>query len=147
MMKLKCDFEEGERIPCEYTCDGENVNPEIEISDVPSNAKSLVLIVDDIDSPSGTFGHWILFNIPVNIRKISRDSVPVGAIEGKNDFGENMYGGPCPHKGNHTYRFRVYALNEVLKLGKECSHEDIEEELKGKIVDHAIVTGTYSREK
>jgi len=144
-MQIKSAFSENERVPEKFTCDGDNINPEIEISDVPNNIKSLALIVDDPDSPSGVFAHWIVFNIPPNTRTISRDSVPSNSVQGRNDFGEIRYGGPCPHKGTHRYRFKVFALDKILGLKEGCSGEDIEDEIKGHILDHAILTGNYSR--
>lgn len=144
-MQIKSAFSENERIPEKFTCDGNNINPEIQISDVPSGTKSLALIVDDPDSPSGVFAHWIVFNMPSNVNKIPQDSIPQNSLQGKNDFGENRYGGPCPHKGEHRYRFKVFALDNVLNLKEGCSVEDIEEGIKGHILDHAILTGKYSR--
>src|SRR5687767_14442571 len=91
-------------IPVKFTCHGENINPEIEISNIPAAAKSLVLVVDDPDAPGGTYTHWIMWNIPVK-DKIDENSAP--GTQGLNDKNENKYTGPCPPAGTHHYHFRV----------------------------------------
>ena len=140
-MKIKSVFSDGERIPSKYTCDGIDVNPSLEFIDVPKNAKSLVLIVDDPDSPSGIFTHWILWNISPNTKSIKENSVPKGAREGMNDFGNIGYDGPCPHSGEHRYRFKLFALNIELDLSDNSKKSDVERAMKGHIIDKVILTG------
>lgn len=112
-MTITCpDFEYGGRIPKKFTCDGKNVNSRILISDVPDGAKFLNLIVDDPDSPTGTWVHWILKNIPPDTKEIPENSTPKGAIEEVTTFGKSGYGGPCPHKGEHRYFFKLEALDK-----------------------------------
>lgn len=144
-MKIKSVFNDKERIPSRYTCDGKNINPPLEFIDVPKNAKSLVLTADDPDSPSGIFTHWIVWNIPPNTRSIKENSVPAGAKEGMNDFGNVGYGGPCPHSGTHRYRFALYALDAELNSSREMTKNNVENAMKGHIIDRAILTGLYSR--
>jgi hypothetical protein len=145
IVKIKSVFNDNERIPSKYTCDGKNINPPLEFIDVPKNAKSLVLIVDDPDSPSKVWSHWVVWNIPQNTKNIKEDSVPAGAKEGANDFGNVGYGGPCPHSGTHRYRFALYALDMDLNSSKEMVKNNVENAIKGHIIDKAILTGTYSR--
>jgi Raf kinase inhibitor-like YbhB/YbcL family protein len=112
-MKLASpSFENGQKIHPKFTCEGENVNPKLIISDVPKNAKSLCLVVDDPDSPSGTWTHWLVWNIPPDTKEISENSVP--GTEGANTFGEIGYGGPCPGVGEHRYFFKLFALDTTL---------------------------------
>ena len=87
-------------IPREYTCDGTDVNPPLEIGAIPPEAKSLAIIFEDPDAPSGTWLHWLVWNIPI-IQHIHEDEIP--GEQGMNDFGRNDYGGPCPPSGTHKY--------------------------------------------
>ncbi len=144
-MEIRSIFGNNERIPAEYTCDGENTNPPLEFVDVPKDAKSLVLIVDDPDSPSKVWSHWVLGNIPPSTKKIPEDSAPKGAVVGMNDFGKIEYGGPCPHSGTHRYQFKLFALDRVLYLASGFSKKDAETDIKGHIIERAVLTGIYSR--
>src|SRR4051794_10096601 len=90
------DFHDGKSIPARFTCDGANVSPTFLISEVPAEAKSLVLIADDPDAPRGTWTHWLLWNIPPETKKIGPGNIPAGTVQGTNDFSKNNYGGPCP---------------------------------------------------
>ena len=146
IMKLESPvFENNGNIPSKYTCDGENVNPPLEISEVPENAKSLVLIVDDPDAPMGTWVHWTVWNISSKTTEISENSVPEGAVEGMTDFGKPGYGGPCPPSGTHRYFFKLYALDATLDLDSSDKAKDIEKAMEGHILDKAELVGLYSR--
>jgi hypothetical protein len=144
-MKLKSIFASRERIPSEHTCDGEDVNPPLELIDIPQSAKSLVIIVDDPDSPSKIWSHWILWNISPTTKEIKQNSVPKEAMEGINDFGKLGYGGPCPHSGTHRYQFKLYALDVKLNLPKNSTKEDVENAMEGHILDRALLIGLYSK--
>jgi Raf kinase inhibitor-like YbhB/YbcL family protein len=144
-MKIKSIFGESERIPSKYTCDGENINPPLEFIDVPKNAKSLALIVDDPDSPSKIWCHWVVWGISANTRKIPENSVPDDAVEGINDFEHVKYDGPCPHSGTHKYRFILYALDIDFKPPKELTKTNLENAIKTHVIDKAILTGKYSK--
>lgn len=145
-MKLTSSaFQNQQPIPSKYSCDGENVNPQLQISEVPEGAKGLVLIVDDPDAPGGTFTHWLLWNIPVEAKTIEENSVPVGAVAGTNDFGKNSYGGPCPPGGVHHYHFKVYALGTGLDLDSSAKKEDLEKAMEDHILDRAELIGSYQR--
>src|SRR5437016_5598083 len=92
-------FKHNDMIPQKYTCDGENINPPLQISNIPEGTKSLLLVMDDPDAPSGRFTHWTMWNIDPNITEIPENSFPIKAIEGTNSFGNIGYGGPCPPSG------------------------------------------------
>src|ERR1700745_1159160 len=106
-------FQQGGNIPSKFSCDGANTNPPLQISDIPSEAKSLVLIVDDPDAPSGLFTHWAVWDISPKNRHIAEGSQSKGA-QRTNDFGKSCYGGPCPPSGTHHYYFKIFALDREL---------------------------------
>jgi Raf kinase inhibitor-like YbhB/YbcL family protein len=145
-MELKSpDFEHNTLIPTRYTCDGEDINPELEILGVPEGAQSLVLIMDDPDSPNGTWTHWLLWNIPTDTDRIGAGTEPVGSVEGLNSFGKQGYGGPCPHEGTHRYFFKLYALDTRLALEAGTDKESLERAIEGHILDQAELVGLYTR--
>lgn len=147
-MEIKSSaFKNNENIPSKYTCDGEDINPLLEILGVPEEAKSLVLIVDDPDAPGGIWNHWTLWNIDPRTQYIYEDSVPGNALEGKTSFGRVGWGGPCPPKGDkpHRYIFTVYALDTELNLPEGAEKEELEEAMKGHIIDKASIIGLYGR--
>lgn len=128
-----------------YTCDGENRSPPLQISGVPSGAKSLALIHDDPDAPMGTWVHWLLWNIDPKTRDIPEGSVPPGAIEGTTSFRKTGYGGPCPPSGTHRYFFKLYALDALLDLPPSANKAKLEKALKGHTLAQAELIGLYSR--
>jgi len=138
-------FGQGESIPAKYTCDGENINPPLSITEVPSDAKSLAIIVDDPDAPSGNWLHWLVWNIPPSVVEIKENSLPAEAIEGKNDFGQIKYSGPCPPTGEHRYFFKVLALDVRLTLSAGASLENFQAAIQGRIIDQAELMGTYRK--
>ena len=135
-------FENNRLIPVKYTCDGDDVNPPLNIEGLPEETKSLVLIVDDPDAPMGTWDHWIVWNIPP-IRKIEENSIP--GTEGINDFHKHSYGGPCPPSGTHRYFFKVYALNTELDSDPNSRKKDIERAMEGHVLAKGELVGLYSR--
>jgi Raf kinase inhibitor-like YbhB/YbcL family protein len=135
-------FKNNEPIEDTYTCHGSNVNPELDIANVPPKTKSLALIVDDPDAPEGTWVHWVMYDIPPKTQKIEQNSR--GGIEGLSDFGAFHYRGPCPaNKRVHHYSFRIYALSERLELNEGFIKPDLERKMKGKILAQAELIGTY----
>lgn len=137
-------FEHGKPIPQKFTCQGEDVSPELILRDIPTNAKSLVLIVDDPDAPSGTFDHWIVWNIPADTKKLS-EGVSLGQ-QGTNGFGKLGYKGPCPPPGKaHRYFFKLYALDSLLKLPEGSTKKQVEKAMEGHIIGNAELIGTYQR--
>ena len=146
MIKITSNaFSQGEKIPQKYTCDGQDINPELSFENVPESAKSLILIVDDPDSPRGIFTHWILYNIDSTTTKIGKNAIPKEALNGKNDFGNEKYGGPCPGSGTHRYFFTITALDTVLKLQSGSSREIINKAIEGHIISQGQLMGKYSR--
>ncbi len=142
-MKLSSpEFKHNDAIPKEFTCDGADVNPALEIEDLPEEANSLALIVDDPDAPGKTWVHWVVYNISVS-PKIAKDSVP--GVRGKNDFGKMEYGGPCPPSGTHRYFFKLYALDTELDLPQGTSKKELESAMQGHILDQDELIGLYTR--
>jgi hypothetical protein len=145
-MQIKSNaFENNRNIPSKYTADGQDINPDLEISEIPSEAKTIVLIVDDPDAPAGTWTHWLVWNIQVSGNKaiIQEDSIP--GIQGQNDFNKNNWGGPAPPSGEHRYFFRAYALSSELDLEEKASRQQLEQAMQGKILAQAELIGKYSR--
>jgi Raf kinase inhibitor-like YbhB/YbcL family protein len=141
------EFGKNEMIPSKYTCEGENVNPELKISGVSDNVKSLVLIMDDPDAPAGTWVHWTLWNIEPETAVILEDSVPESAVEGVTSFRKPGYGGPCPPSGTHRYFFKLHALDTALELDEKATAKDIEKAMEGHIVDSSELIGLYKKIK
>ncbi|HVE81073.1 MAG TPA: YbhB/YbcL family Raf kinase inhibitor-like protein [Candidatus Dormibacteraeota bacterium] len=139
-------FENNSAIPPKYTCQGENINPPLNYVDVPEDAQSLALVVDDPDAPSGNFVHWLVWDIDPATPGIGENSVPEHAVQGRNDFGRQNYGGPCPHSGTHRYCFRLYALKTKLNLPPSASKSELEEAMKDKIIKHAEIGGQYVKQ-
>jgi len=111
-MKLKSDdFEENTLISPRFTCDGEDISPELHWEEAPEGAKSFALSVTDPDAPGGMFIHWLVYNIPKAARGIERGGLPAGARQVRNSFGRERYGGPCPPSGTHRYYFKLHALD------------------------------------
>ncbi len=135
------------KIPSKYTCDGDDVNPPLVIENIPDKARSLVLIMDDPDAPMGTWDHWVVWNIQATIptTKITENSVPHGAIQGLNDFGKRVWGGPCPPGGKHRYFFKVYALDTKLELSLASRKEELEKAMRFHILANGEFVGVYSR--
>ena len=144
-MKLSAEFKNGESIPKKFTCDGEDTNPELSIEDVPVDAKSLVLIVDDPDAPSGLWIHWTVWNIKPGTETIKENAVPPGATEGATSAGGPGYHGPCPPDGEHRYFFKLYALDIELNLSPTTEKEGLEEAMVGHVLDKAELVGVYAR--
>lgn len=145
-------FEHNGKIPAKYTCDGENISPPFKIENVPANAQSLVLIMDDPDIPDfvskkinkKTWDHWIVFNIPANTKEIIEGKNPQGVL-GKNTGGKNQYMGPCPPDKKHRYFFKLYALDKMLSLPKGSTKEEVEEAMRGSILFQTNLVGLYER--
>ena len=138
-------FADGQAIPEKYGCQGENINPPLEFKEVPESAKSLALIVDDPDAPAGDWVHWLVWNIKPQTTGIDAASVPAGATKGKNDFGNNNYGGPCPPSGTHRYQFKLYALDAELNLPPATDKAALLKAMDSHILAQAQLTGAYSR--
>jgi len=139
-------FESGKNIPAKYTCDGKDISPEIDIND-PDDHGYYILILNDPDAPSGLFTHWILYNIPADVKKLKEnidksEITSEGFYQGINDFGRIGYGGPCPPRGNgnHRYYFMLYKTDKIInqkKIDPESIYK-IVEPLKNKAMFYGI---------
>jgi Raf kinase inhibitor-like YbhB/YbcL family protein len=139
-------FQGGANIPSKFSCDGANSSPPLQISDVPSEAKSLVLIVDDPDAPNGLFTHWIVWNIPARTSTVAEGSAPKG-VQGTNDFGKSGYGGPCPPSGTHRYYFKIFALDCELDLPFGAKRGQLDAAIKAHVIAQGELMGRYARKK
>lgn len=137
-------FQAGGDVAAKFTCNGANVNPELRINGVPSEAKSLVLIVDDPDAPRGLFTHWIVWNIDPKATDIGENSAPAGGIQGTNDFGKRNYGGPCPPSGTHRYFFKIYALDTKLDLKPSARRAEVDAAMRGHTLAQGELMARYS---
>lgn len=139
-------FANGAFIPRRYTCQGEDINPPLHWENIPENAQSLALIVDDPDAPAGTWTHWLVWNIDPKTDGIPANSLPPGVNLGKNDFQKLAYGGPCPPSGTHRYFFRLFALDARLNLPNGSSRADLEKVIAGHILAQGALIGRYQKE-
>lgn len=151
-MKLKSSaFAEGGKIPSIYTCEGKNISPPLQISEVPAGAKSLVLIMDDPDVPTSVradrmWVHWVVYNIPPSTALIGEGATPPGLL-GKNTGGQNGYYGPCPPDREHRYFFKLYALDISLKLPPGATKAEVEKAMAHHIVGQAQLMGLYEKQQ
>ncbi|MDO8525795.1 MAG: YbhB/YbcL family Raf kinase inhibitor-like protein, partial [Candidatus Omnitrophota bacterium] len=144
-------FKDGGMIPAKYTCDGDDLSPDIAWSGLPSGAKSVALISDDPDAPRGTWVHWVIYNIPPELKGLNEGVEPDkvldnGALQGMNDSRQTGYGGPCPPAGVHRYFFKVYALDTKLSLGPGATKKDLEGAMRGHILAEGQLMGRYKRD-
>lgn len=146
MQITSSDFQDMEPLPERFSRDGENINPSLTFSEIPPEAESLALIVDDPDAPTGTFTHWILYNMSPATLQIVEGELPVSGIQGFSDYGEDSYGGPQPPSGTHRYFFKLFALDKMLEFeeGIAVNRAAIDAAMEGHIIDQAHITGTYS---
>jgi Raf kinase inhibitor-like YbhB/YbcL family protein len=136
-------FEANKEIPKKYSCHGEGINPPITIEKTPKETKSLALVIDDPDAPSGTFDHWVVWNIAPSMSTIAEDSVP--GTEGLNGIRQRGYTGPCPPSGTHHYFFKAYALDIELSLGGNSAKKDLEKAMQGHILAQGQLIGLFSK--
>jgi Raf kinase inhibitor-like YbhB/YbcL family protein len=129
----------------QYTADGANMSPPLTFSEIPIEAKSLVLIVDDPDAPGGTFTHWLLYDMPSSILAIPENEMPQIGKCGANDFGTVGYGGPKPPEGQHRYYFKLFALDTMLELPEGVSRQEVEEAMQDHVVSNAELVGLYAK--
>lgn len=145
------DFSNDGPIPANYTCDGNNIPPTLAWGEPPAGTKSFILILKDPDAPSGPWIHWIVYNLPPETRTISdltRPGVQIDGVTvlfGKNSWGKQTYGGPCPPSGTHHYIFQLTALNITLGPKNKATISELTAQMQGSILDTAELTGTYSK--
>lgn len=144
-------FEEGETIPRKYTCAGEDVSPALTWSESPKGTKSFVLICDDPDAPVGTWVHWVLYGISPNVTTLDENVPPDGEVldgarQGRNDFGNLGYGGPCPPPGRaHRYYFKLYALDIKPELAVGATKAEVLKAIEGHVLSEAQLMGRFAR--
>jgi Raf kinase inhibitor-like YbhB/YbcL family protein len=147
-------FDNNGKIPPKYTCEGDDMSPPLEWSEVPEGTKSLALIVDDPDAPDPArpqrvYVHWVLYNIPPTATRIDENAwqsnLPGGTVTGINDWDKQAWGGPCPPIGRHRYFFKLYALDTTLDGISSARKKDVEDAMKGHILAQAELMGTYQK--
>lgn len=152
MFQLKSSaFQAEGNIPSRFTCEGDDISPELAWSGAPAGTRTFALIVHDPDAPrSGGFTHWVAFNIPAAVDHIAENApkhgpIPGGGIQGQNDGGRQGYMGPCPPSGTHRYYFRLYALDTSLDLRESSRKADLEKAIRGHILGQAELMGKYKK--
>ena len=140
-------FTSGDPIPEQYGYSARNVNPPLSVDGVPDDAETLALVVDDPDAiePAGkVWDHWVVWNIGPETTEIPEDWSPTEATQGQNSYGEAGYGGPNPPDREHTYRFKLYALDTALALNAGMTKADLEQAMDGHVLDETVLEGTYT---
>ena len=144
-------FEPGGFIPEKFTCDGEDITPDVSWNGAPAGTETFTLIVEDPDAPGRVFTHWLVYNIPGTVSGFEEgmsafEIIKTGASQGKNDLGTVGYTGPCPPPGNaHHYHFRILALDCVLDLPSMLSKSTVLGAMKGHVLDETEIIGKYKR--
>ncbi len=136
-------FAEGEPIPLQFSCDGDDLSPELAWAGIPTGTASLVLIMDDPDAPVGTWDHWILFDIPADLTGLAQGGT--AGTDGNNSWNRTGYGGPCPPSGTHRYFFKLYAVDIILDLAVGTARGVLEAAIEGHILGYVELMGTYTR--
>lgn len=148
------NFKDHTDIDKAFTCDGEDISPELQWSEVPEGTRSFILIVDDPDAPDPknprmTWVHWVLYNIPAKVRTLSESvadsDLPEGTLQGLNDWKRTGYGGPCPPVGKHRYFHKLYALDTVLPDLESPTKAKLESAMEGHVISKADLVGLYQR--
>lgn len=139
-------FENYQKIPVDYTCDGKKFRPPFSIEGVPKQAKSLAIIIDDPDAPMGTFTHWLIWNISPEITRIDEGVAPTMSQEGTTSTGKQVYVPPCPSSGQHRYFFTLYALDTKLGLDGKAQKKDVELAMQGHVIEESLLIGVYRKQ-
>ena len=144
-------FSVGGTIPKKFTCEGQDVSPQLSWKEAPAATQAFALIMDDPDAPVGTWVHWVLYNLPGNTKELpegveKQEQLANGASHGRNDFRKIGYGGPCPPPGTpHRYFFKLYALDTKLNLKPGATKQDLEGAMRGHILGQTELMGRYGR--
>lgn len=146
-------FGSGGRIPGVYTCEGADRSPPLAVDNVPDEARSLVIVLDDPDAPGGSFDHWVVWNLPPDLGRLPSGlpttpapDTPPGTRQGLNDFHHYGYGGPCPPPGtSHRYQFRVFALDESLELPRTTRKQALMKAMEGAVLARGRLQGVFDR--
>ena len=144
-------FEHNGKIPAKYTCQGEEISPPIQWTDIPEGTKSIALISDDPDAPMGTWVHWVIYNIPPSMTGLKEDIPKTDMLEDSIKQGLNSgrgigYQGPCPPSGEHRYYFKVYALDAEPELDYGVSKQTLLNEMEEHIIGYGEIIGLYEKE-
>jgi len=133
-------FQNEGMIPFKYSCDGANANPPLDIEDIPQNAKSLAIIFENSNAPSGTWAHWVVWNIEVmhHIKEYG-----MHGTEGMNDFHQQRYIGPVPSFNTKHYVFKVYALDSLLYLPPHITKAELEKAASEHAIAYGELVGLY----
>lgn len=140
-------FRHGADIPSDHTCDGVDRSPALKWSDVPAGAQSFALIADDPDAPVGTWVHWVLYDLPADLKGIPEGAAGIPGQSGMTDFRRPGYGGPCPPQGKHRYYFKLYALDRLLELPAGATKKELLKAMEGHVLEEAVLMGTYQRKR
>lgn len=143
-------FTEGEMIPRQYTCDGADISPPLSWSTLPEGTKSIAIIADDPDAPAGTWVHWLVYNLPPDLKGLpenmpAQNTLANGGIQGMTDFRRIGYGGPCPPRGTHRYFFKVYAIDTMLNLDPGAIKKRLLVSMEEHILAEGELMGKYRR--
>ncbi|MCV0431784.1 YbhB/YbcL family Raf kinase inhibitor-like protein [Nitrosopumilus sp.] len=147
-MILESDaFENGGIIPQKYGYKHGNVSLPLKIKEIPENTISLALIMDDPDAMAAVgkiWVHWVVWNIEPKNSEFKENSIPASCIEGETDFGEIGYGGPAPPDKEHTYIFKLYALDKKLDSNNGSTKKEIEFAMKNHVIEKTSLKGRFS---
>ncbi len=147
---LSTSFEHKNPIPAKHSCKGSDISPQLSWNGFPAETLSFALIMDDPDAPSGTWVHWVYFNIPPTTTQLAENfprdrELPDGSRNGKNSWGKTGYNGPCPPTGTHRYFFKLYALDTKLNLDSNTEKTQLLKSIQGHILAMAELMGTFSK--
>jgi Raf kinase inhibitor-like YbhB/YbcL family protein len=145
-------FDHQDTIPRRYTCDGRDISPPLQFTDVPAEAATLALVMEDPDAPSGTFVHWVCYNMPATIGGLDEGITASGIegtdmLQGVTGFHRNNYGGPCPPSRTHRYVLHLYALDAALPLEAGATTQQLRQAMDGHILAEAELLGFYTRDR
>lgn len=147
-MKISSEaFNEGETIPVRFTCEGPNVSPPLKFEGAPERAKSLVLMVEDPDADAKPWVHWLVYNIPPATKEFHENSIAPGAVQGYCNGNTLGYEGPCPPENEHTYLFKIYAIDKTLDDTVKQDRKKVLNEIEGHVVEEAVLKGKYKKRK
>jgi Raf kinase inhibitor-like YbhB/YbcL family protein len=140
---ISAAFKNGQPVPKKYTCDGPNINPPLAFSNIPPQAKSLVLVIKDSNATPKPWIHWLVFNIPPTVTSVNEGSLPAESIQGYANGGTSGYEGPCPKyfTGEHTYLFELYALDKMLEISPTSDLIIVQPFLEKHMIEKAVLEG------
>ncbi len=138
-------FSDGDRLPTRFTCDGEGVAPPLAWAGGPASPAAWAVVVDDPDAPGGTFVHWVVVDLPPQVRALPGGNVPEGAVQPPASSGDPGYAPACPPDGEHRYRFTVYALSRPTGLGENAVLDEALAAVSASAQARGVLTATYAR--